>query len=220
MGASVRILGNKICPYSQRTVISLLELGIDFDFVNVDFINPPSWLYKLSPLSTIPVLQTINSSIYDSSSIIEYVNEISLNKLLPYKAEKNANVRSVCSYIDHIHKGLSRCISSVDNGSYKESVKRLEKDLEVLFSTLIPDSYDALKLDMIRVYLIPMLVLVNILDTYGSCRITLNKRAHEISKILLGAECTKAINNTEYIKSILQFIFTTDRPTLNYKKGN
>jgi len=220
MSETIKIYGNSICPYSQRSVISLLELGIDFDFVDIDFIKPPNWLYNISPLNTIPVLETSNSIIYHSSAIIEYLNEIALNKLLPYDARNNALIRSICSYIDHLHSLVKECISSAESRDYLIKITNLEKELEILFTRILPADYNVMKLDMIRVYLTPLLILINTLDKHGPINITMNKRGMTINEALLNMNITKALNNTEYIESVLRFIFTTDTSTINYLKGN
>jgi len=219
MNGTIKLFGNNICPYSQRSILSMLELDIEFSFINIDFINPPPWLSEISPLNTVPVLQTSNTTIYHSSSIIEYINEISLYKLLPYSAHKNAIVRSACNYINHIHSTLKNCISCINKNSYTDRILKLEEELGILFSVLLPTKHDANKLDMINIYLIPLLVLINVLEKHGPTHISIPKRGEDINNILLNRDSTRKINNDTYLKLILSFIFTTENSTLNYIEG-
>jgi glutathione S-transferase len=65
----LQYFGNRICPFAHRAWWVLLELGVHFNYVHVDFVekpergsmwvsnNKPSWYTsKVTPLSTIPTL--------------------------------------------------------------------------------------------------------------------------------------------------------------------
>ena len=45
------------CPYCARTRIALAEKGIEYETVEVDLDDRPSWIYEKNPLGRVPVLE-------------------------------------------------------------------------------------------------------------------------------------------------------------------
>ncbi|MFL5814855.1 MAG: glutathione S-transferase family protein [Bdellovibrionia bacterium] len=71
-----------ICPYVQRSVITLLHKKVDFKLTFIDLGNPPEWFNKISPLGKVPVLivhDTPKSEpvvLFESAVINEYLDEV------------------------------------------------------------------------------------------------------------------------------------------------
>ena len=101
---ALRLIGNPICPYSQRAEIALIECKIEYKFDRVDFMDKPNWLKNISPLSKIPVLQVGSHIVFESSAIVEFVNEKSDQALLPEGVVPRAVIRSICAFIEYIHE--------------------------------------------------------------------------------------------------------------------
>lgn len=62
-----------MCPFAQRVNITLRELGIPFQEVNVDLKNKPSSFLKLNPEGKIPVLVHGDKVLIESLLIVEYL---------------------------------------------------------------------------------------------------------------------------------------------------
>ena len=45
------------CPYCARVRIALAEKGIEYERVEIDLSNRPSWIYDLNPSGRVPVLE-------------------------------------------------------------------------------------------------------------------------------------------------------------------
>lgn len=45
------------CPYCARVRIALAEKGIDYERVEIDLSDRPSWIYDLNPTGRVPVLE-------------------------------------------------------------------------------------------------------------------------------------------------------------------
>ena len=50
------LISHKLCPYVQRAVIALQELGFEYKRIDIDLDNPPEWFKRLSPLGKVPLL--------------------------------------------------------------------------------------------------------------------------------------------------------------------
>ncbi|MBI1363113.1 MAG: glutathione S-transferase family protein [Proteobacteria bacterium] len=76
MSQKPRLISFDVCPFVQRSVITLLEKKVDFDIDYIDLANKPDWFLKLSPTGKVPVLQVGNDVLFESAVINEYLDEV------------------------------------------------------------------------------------------------------------------------------------------------
>ncbi len=65
-----------LCPFVQRSVITLLDKGVDFDITYIDLASPPQWFLDISPLGKVPVLRHGDAVLFESAVINEYLDEL------------------------------------------------------------------------------------------------------------------------------------------------
>jgi glutathione S-transferase len=63
------------CPYCARTRIALAEKGVEYETVEVDLDDRPSWIYEKNPLGRVPVLEDDAFVLAESAVINEYLEE-------------------------------------------------------------------------------------------------------------------------------------------------
>lgn len=81
-----------LCPFVQRSVITLLEKKIDFDITYIDLAEPPEWFLDISPLGKVPALRIGDDTLFESAVINEYLDEVtppSLHPVDPLEKAKN-----------------------------------------------------------------------------------------------------------------------------------
>ena len=84
----------EVCPFAQRSHMTLLEKNLEFQLREVDLENKPSWFETISPYSKVPVLCHGNIQVYESTIINEYLEEsFPERRLLPDDPSKRANAR-------------------------------------------------------------------------------------------------------------------------------
>src|SRR4051812_11274642 len=81
--SKLTLISHDLCPYVQRAVIALGEKGVEFAREYVDLANKPEWFLKMSPLGKVPLLKVGNEVIFESSVILEYLEETQPNPLYP-----------------------------------------------------------------------------------------------------------------------------------------
>lgn len=64
------------CPYAQRSRMTLLEKGLDFQLTEIDLFNRPAWFRDISPYGKVPVLRHAGATIYESAIINQYLDEM------------------------------------------------------------------------------------------------------------------------------------------------
>jgi glutathione S-transferase len=72
-----------LCPYVQRAAIALAEKGVPFTRLNVDLADKPDWFMAISPLGKVPLLKVGDAVIFESTVIVEYLEDTTPNPLHP-----------------------------------------------------------------------------------------------------------------------------------------
>lgn len=99
----LHIIGHTLCPYVQRAVITMLELGIPFDRTDIDLDDKPDWFTELSPTGKVPVLVVNKSTVlFESSVISEYLSELGPRSLHPVEDLERGKHRAWMAYGDQI----------------------------------------------------------------------------------------------------------------------
>ena len=115
---------NQLCPYSARTHILLLELGLDFD--KFDVIGKPDWyLKKISPNGILPSIRNPSDNnliVYGSTIMNEYLCEHSADgSLLPSTPSERVKLRLLNKYFDTtigaLFKLTTTLVTSILSGS-------------------------------------------------------------------------------------------------------
>jgi len=72
-----------LCPFVQRSVITLLEKNVDHKVTFIDLANPPAWFLKISPFGKVPALRMGETTLFESAVINEYLDEITPPSMHP-----------------------------------------------------------------------------------------------------------------------------------------
>ena len=103
--ADIEFITAEACPFAQRTHLTLIEKGIDFDRTEVDLGDKPDWFEALSPYGKVPVLRRGGDIVYESSIINEYIEQIHPEPaILPADPGRRASARI---WIDYANGGFT-----------------------------------------------------------------------------------------------------------------
>lgn len=88
-----------LCPFVQRSAITLLHKRIPFRTAAIDLANPPPWFLEISPLGKVPLLRVREPGkepvvLFESAVINEYLDEITPPSLLPKEPLRKAFERA------------------------------------------------------------------------------------------------------------------------------
>ena len=73
-----------LCPYVQRSVITLLHKQVEHSITDIDLSNRPDWSSTMSPLGKVPVLRADGDTVlFESAVINEYIDETTAAPLQP-----------------------------------------------------------------------------------------------------------------------------------------
>ncbi len=131
-----KLISFKLCPYVQKAVLTLLHKGIDFDIEYIDLMDPPEWFKEISPLGKVPVVQVGEQIIFESSVIIEYLDEAYGEPLHPADLVLKAQNRSWIEFGNECLMNGFNLIVIPDEDGFNELVEAMLSKLDRIENTL------------------------------------------------------------------------------------
>ena len=133
----IELISFNLCPFVQRSVITLLKKGIDFKITYIDLANPPEWFLEISPLAKVPVVRYCDEVLFESAVINEFLDEITADSLMPIEALDKAKDRAWIEYSSQLiidQYLMSVADNSADFEKHRDSLvsklQRLEDTIE------------------------------------------------------------------------------------------
>ncbi|KIW06987.1 uncharacterized protein PV09_02645 [Verruconis gallopava] len=100
----LKLYGSCFCPFVQRVWIALEYKKLDYQYIEIDPYKKPDWYLKLNPRGLVPTLQDGDWCCYESTVLMEYLEDINQGKpLLPSDPKKRAHSRL---WSDHINRKI------------------------------------------------------------------------------------------------------------------
>ncbi|MFV8749054.1 glutathione S-transferase family protein [Nannocystaceae bacterium ST9] len=97
-----KLISFKLCPFVQRSTITLEEKRIPYAIEYIDLAAKPAWFLALSPTGKVPVLlvddhgeQTV---LFESAVINEYIDEVTEGSLFPADPLRRAQQRAMIEF--------------------------------------------------------------------------------------------------------------------------
>ena len=90
----LELISFKLCPFVQRSVITLTHKGVPFDTTFIQLDDPPAWFDEVSPLGKVPVLKVDDTVLFESAVINEFLDESFGERMLSEDALERAQQRA------------------------------------------------------------------------------------------------------------------------------
>jgi glutathione S-transferase len=92
--AMLTLVSFDLCPYVQRAAIALAEKGVPFERRTIDLADKPDWFKAMSPLGKVPLLQVDDDVLFESTVIVEFLEETQGTPLHPAAPLERARHRA------------------------------------------------------------------------------------------------------------------------------
>ena len=99
---TIELISFNLCPFVQRSVITLKKKGIDFKITYIDLADKPDWFLAISPLGKVPVVKYGNDVLFESAVINEFIDEITPNQIMPLDPLQKAKDRGWIEFSSQI----------------------------------------------------------------------------------------------------------------------
>lgn len=108
----LELVSFKICPYVQRSIITLLHKEVEHTVTHITPGKIPDWFKKISPTGKVPLLKVDDEHIiFESAVINEFIDEISEGSLHPEDPVLKAKNRAWIEYGSECLVTLQQIIS-------------------------------------------------------------------------------------------------------------
>lgn len=160
-----KLISFKHCPFVQKAVLALLSKNIEFDVEYIDVENPPEWFRKISPLGKVPVLLIGDDVLFESSVIVEYLDEVYQPVLHPADPLVKARNRAWMEFGNECLVNMFNLIMAADQAGYNEQREALMGKLDQLNGNLDKAPYfNGNDLSLVDISFIPLFQRLNYLD--------------------------------------------------------
>jgi len=130
---TIELISFDLCPFVQRSVITLKKKNIDFNIIYIDLADKPDWFLKISPLGKVPVLRYGDDVIFESAIINEFLDEITGDAIMPAEPLTKAKQRGWIEYASQVLVDqylMSTAVTATDYEKHAESLKQKLTRLE------------------------------------------------------------------------------------------
>ena len=80
----LELVSFNVCPFVQRSVITLNHKNCDYKITFIDLNDPPEWFLEISPLGRVPVLKVDETEVlFESAVINEFIDDVTPGTLKP-----------------------------------------------------------------------------------------------------------------------------------------
>ena len=125
-----------LCPFVQRSVITLLEKKVDFEITYIDLAEKPDWFLKISPFGKVPVLQEADTVLFESAVINEYLNDIYAPSMHPENALARAKNKAWIEFGSSLLMKQYQLIMAADADAYAQRYEVVQADLSKIETML------------------------------------------------------------------------------------
>jgi len=126
---TIELISFDLCPFVQRSVITLKKKGIDFNITYIDLADKPEWFLKISPLGKVPVLRYGDDVLFESAIINEFLDEITGEALMPSEPLTKAKHRGWIEYASHVLMDQYLVSTSDNEADFEKHAANLKQKL-------------------------------------------------------------------------------------------
>lgn len=174
--AKLKLISHQLCPYVQRAVIALTEKGVPFERIDIDLASKPDWFLKISPLGKTPVLLVDDTAIFESTVILEYLEETQPNPLHPSDPLKRAEHRGWIEFGSAVLNDIAGFYGAKDKATFDARIAALaEKFSRLEIRAAVAPWFDGAKFSLVDAVFGPVFRYFDVFDGIGDFGILANK---------------------------------------------
>ncbi len=135
--SNFRLISFELCPYVQRSVMTLREKKVAYDIDYIDLSDRPDWFVELSPLGKVPVLEVTRDDgskvvLFESVVINEYLDEVTGGSMLPADPLDRAHSRAWIEFGNAVLSDAFSITSAKDEAALAKVLEKLGTKLDRL----------------------------------------------------------------------------------------
>ena len=128
----LQLVSFRLCPFVQRAVIVLREKQIEFGLEYIELDDPPAWFRQISPLGKVPILRIDHEILFESSVILDYLDDVYAPKLHPQDPLQRARHKAWIEYGSGLLLDQAAVCLAKDERGYHAKLEDYRSKLERL----------------------------------------------------------------------------------------
>ncbi|ATH07062.1 hypothetical protein BIY24_03655 [Halobacteriovorax marinus] len=126
---TLELISFDLCPFVQRSIITLLKKDIKHKVTHIDLKDKPEWFLKISPLGKVPCLRVDDEIIFESAVINEFLDEITGGEFLPDDPLEKAKLRAWSEFCSALTITQYSAMTAKDKETYEKNILLLQTQL-------------------------------------------------------------------------------------------
>ena len=127
----LHLISFPLCPFVQRSVITLKHKNVPFERTFIDPSDLPDWFLEKSPTGKVPLLLVDKDTpVFESAVINEYVDELAPPRLLPGDPLQRALSRAWIAFASDMIMALHRWMTAPTEEAFREASAEATKGLQ------------------------------------------------------------------------------------------
>ena len=161
------LISHALCPFVQRAVISLTEKQAPFERVDIDLANKPDWFKALSPLGKVPLLKVDQAVIFESSVIVEYLEDTLEPALHPADPLRRAEHRAWMEFGSAVLGDIASLYAAPDAESFTAKAEALAAKFARMEVRVVGPYFDGESFSLVDAVFGPVFRYFDTLDRIG-----------------------------------------------------
>ena len=179
-----KLISFTICPFVQRSVITLNTKGQDYDVEYIDIENTPAWYLEKVPTGKVPALFVDDEVIFESAIINEFIDETSTPRLMPEDPFQRARERSWIAFSEQLIFDQYNMLVADNSESYNEKKEHFFQQLLKLENEVGEQYFNGRNFSLVDASIAPVFVRLVMLPTlYNEFKNRVNKKSSLIHYI-------------------------------------
>ncbi len=161
------LVSHHLCPYVQRSLITLLEKEIPHHRLYIDLASKPEWFLTRSPLGKVPLLLIGDTeTLFESAVICEYLDETTRGSLHPLDPLEKAKHRSWIEFGSQLLNDIARLYNADTAGQFTECLKTIDAKLQQLEARVQLPYFAGPEFSVVDATFGPIFRYFDVLETY------------------------------------------------------
>ena len=161
------LISFKLCPFVQRSVIVLLEKGVEYDINYIDIRNPPDWFQSISPLGKVPVLRVGDEVLFESAVIMEYLDEVNPPSLHPAAPLRKAKNRAWIEFASALFMGQYQLVTAREETAFSQTLEEMRSKLAQLEQQVTGPYFNGDDFNLIDAAYAPLFMRMGLLESWS-----------------------------------------------------
>lgn len=164
---SLELVSHNLCPYVQRSVITLDEKDITHKRTYIDLSNKPDWFLNMSPTGKVPLLLVNGKHVlFESAVICEFLNEVTPGSLHPKDPIIKAEHRAWNEFASQVLNNIAQLYNAKTNDDYIVRTRELNTKFRRLEAAVLSPYFAGQEFSMVDAAFGPVFRYFDTLDRY------------------------------------------------------